>query len=266
MNVKRIYIILTVCISLLFCACSKDDLFDFVVGPQPHFLDDHQFIAGLNILGVIRPDSFDGKSLSTIQIEKVVPAVSKIDDSTTVIDYNFVIYKIINQTIIDSLCFVYKYPDTTYIHQPTDFNPFPGNHYRIVCQSPGLPILTAETVIPNQPVIVNGSMNIKQNNIQFAINNDTSAFLYDIYIFVGDQQYNKRLIRSKIGNTIVDISGNIPQKTAINLSIYAYDKHLSEYLTVTNLFIKPNTFRPPFSTVHNGYGCFGSLNVLTLNF
>ena len=44
------------------------------------------------------------------------------------------------------------------------------------------------------------------------------------------------------------------------LIIYAYDLQLSEYMTY-NVSIKPNTYRSDYSTVDNGFGCFGSLNI-----
>ena len=44
------------------------------------------------------------------------------------------------------------------------------------------------------------------------------------------------------------------------VKIIAYDYHLSEYITY-NVNIKPNTYRDDYSTVENGYGCFGSLNI-----
>jgi hypothetical protein len=261
---KHIYhFILSISLSLLIYGCSKDSLYDFVIGSQPTFEDGHQFVAGINIFGVIRPDSANGQSMNLINIEKVIPAVSNTDDSTTLIDFNATIYKINNKIVIDSLCFIYKYPDTTFTHQPADFKPLPGNHFKIICQSPGLPVLTAETVIPNQPIIVNDSIYTVNNKIQFSIIADTTAYLYDIYLFAGSNQYYQRILRAKIGNTSVEIDANISIDTNNKLLIYAYDKNLSEYFTAPNLFIKPNTYRPPFSTVQNGYGCFGSLNLLS---
>ena len=126
-----------------------------------------------------------------------------------------------------------------------------------------MPVLTAETIIPNQPVIDNNSIYTANNKVQFSIIADTTAFLYDIYLFVGSNQYYQRVLRAKTGNTSIEIDTNISIATNNKLLIYAYDKNLSEYFTAPNLFIKPNTYRPPFSTVQDGYGCFGSLNLLS---
>jgi hypothetical protein len=261
---KHVYhFILSISLPILIYGCSKDSLYDFVIGSQPTFEDGHPFVAGINIFGVIRPDSANGQSMNLINIEKVIAAVSSTDDSTTLIDFNATIYKINNNIVTDSLSFIYKYPDTTFTHHPDDFEPLPGNHFKIICHSPALPVLTAETVIPNQPVIASDSIYIANNKVQFSIIADTTAFLYDIYLFVGSNQYYQRILRAKTGNTPIEINANISTATNNKLLIYAYDKNLSEYFTAPNLFIKPNTYRPPFSTVQNGYGCFGSLNLLS---
>jgi hypothetical protein len=255
--------ILAILCLLFLNSCSKDDLIDLVIGSQPTFIDSHQFTAGLNIFGVIRPDSVDGKPMNALHIEKVIPAVSSTDDSTTVVDYSAAIYKTVNNRLIDSLCFTYKYPDTIYTHLPTDFNPLPGNRFQIVCKSPGLPTLTAETIIPNQPAIVDNSISTTGNKVQFSIQADATAYLYDVYLFVGRTQYTQRILRATAGDTHITIDANLSGDIPNRVVIYAYDKNLSEYLTAPNLFIKPNTYRPPFSSVRNGYGCFGSLNLLS---
>lgn len=263
MTRKRInQIALSICL-LFLNSCSKDDLIDLVIGSQPTFIDNHPFTAGLNIFGVIRPDSVDGKPMNAIHIEKVIPAVSSTDDSTTVVDYSAAIYKTVNNRVIDSLSYVFRYPDTTNTHQPTDFKPLPGNRFQIVCKSPGLPTLTAETVIPNQPAIVGNLISTTGNKVQFSIQVDTTAYLYDVYLFVGHNQYTQRILRATAGNTPITIDAKISGDTTNRLVIYAYDKNLAAYVTAPNLFIKPNTYRPPFSTVQNGYGCFGSLNLLS---
>jgi len=48
------------------------------------------------------------------------------------------------------------------------------------------------------------------------------------------------------------------------LAIYAYDLNLTKYFTAS-ISIKPNTYQPAYSTVQNGYGSFGSLNILYKN-
>ena len=246
-------------------SCNKDDLFDFYIGSQPNFLNDHPFVPGLNIFGVIRPDSLEDKSLNSIYIEKVIPAVNETEDSTTVVNFDAVIYKTNNNLVVDSLSFIYSYPDTIFTHKPVDFDPLPGNHFKIICHSPGLPVLMAETIIPNIPVIFENSINVNGNKVQFFIASDSTAYLYDVYLFDESYQTVQRVLRTKNSNTSIEIDAAVPVSSNARLVIYTYDKNLAEYFTAPNLFIKPNTYRPPFTTVQGGYGCFGSLNLLAID-
>ena len=259
------YYMVAFCILLFVTGCNKDDFFDFYIGSQPNFLSDHPFVPGLNIFGVIRPDSLDGKSMNSIYVEKVIPAVSETEDSTTVTDFDAVIYKTDNNVVIDSLSFTYLYPDTIFTHKPADFKPLPGNHFKINCRASDLPVLTAETIIPNIPVIVENSINLNGNKIQFSISADTTAYLYDVYLIVESCQKVQRVLRSKNNNTSIEIDAVLPINSNARVMIYAYDKNLAQYFTAPNLFVKPNTYRPPFTTVQGGYGCFGSLNLLTID-
>ncbi len=258
-------VIVAVILSSWLCGCSKDSFFDFFIGGQPTFVGNHSFSPGLNIFGVIRPDSSGSKSMTLIQIEKVIPAISNNVDSTTVDNLSVVIYKIKNNEILDSISFNYLNPDTIFTHNPKNFSPMQGELFRIICRSPGLPTLTAETVMPNEPVIVDNSLKITSNKVQFSILADTTAFLYDTYLLVNNKQYTQRILRTATGNTMVEISSDEPIGISAQVRVYAYDKKLAEYLTAANLFYKPNTYRPPFTSVQNGYGCFGSLNLLFKN-
>ena len=72
-----------------------------------------------------------------------------------------------------------------------------------------------------------------------------------------------RFLRAKQGNVLVEFSlKGIPKGECI-LQIYAFDNNLSEYFTA-NLSSKPNIYQKEFSTVENGYGCFGALNVFEM--
>jgi len=69
-----------------------------------------------------------------------------------------------------------------------------------------------------------------------------------------------RFLRPKSGNVLISLPlEGIPNGTC-QLTIYAFDLNLSEYLTV-NLSIKPNIYQKDFSTVENGFGCFGAMNI-----
>ena len=122
------------------------------------------------------------------------------------------------------------------------------------------------------------------------------AALYDVYFIIGQNAYTDRIQRPETGDIAVTIefqgvrSNNwdicdfftnkkittykakmsndfisLPEQSSEStglLIIYAYDLQLSEYMTY-NVSIKPNTYRSDYSTVDNGFGCFGSLNVFS---
>ncbi len=83
--------------------------------------------------------------------------------------------------------------------------------------------------------------------------------LYDVYLIIGQKAYTDRIQRPEAGDIVVTITSS---ESAGLLIIYAYDLQLSEYITY-NVSIKPNTYRSAYSTVDNGFGCFGSLNVFS---
>ena len=96
---------------------------------------------------------------------------------------------------------------------------------------------------------------------------DSSVVLYDVYLIIGQQAYTNRIQRPETGEIAVIV---IIEQSGVSvglLIIYAYDLQLSEYMTY-NVSIKPNTYRSDYSTVDNGFGCFGSFNVFSkmLNF
>ncbi len=76
----------------------------------------------------------------------------------------------------------------------------------------------------------------------------------------------KRIVPNNIGNTDVQLKIEYNASGAINLLyVIAYDINYERYVTTSNIFFKPNAFRPRFTTVDGGYGCFGSLNSLEID-
>ncbi len=261
------YAIIKCCflISILLSSCSDDFLFDFLLGPQPTFIDETDYNPGLSILGILRPDSLNSKPFSYVVVEKLIPAVSSSPDSFNVIDAKVVVYRMLNGEQIDSIEFLF---DSTQLfpafYRPLDFYPQAGESFSIRCEREGLPTLTAETTIPNVPVVVEGSFAITPSSVKFSIMNDSSAFLYDVHYSLGEVASFVRFVKNKSGNTQVEVFHHGTIQAGAKVAIYAYDVNLSAYLTAPNIFIKPNTYRLPFSTVYGGYGCFGSINLLVI--
>ena len=75
------------------------------------------------------------------------------------------------------------------------------------------------------------------------------------------QTVRDRFLRPDSGDVKISLSFPPAFTGPCTLLIYQYDLNLSTYLTA-NLSIKPNIYQTDFSTVTDGYGCFGSLNVL----
>jgi hypothetical protein len=148
------------------------------------------------------------------------------------------------------------------IYRSQNLQPCAGDTYYIRCTREGLPEVTATTTVPEVPVIENDSIIISGNSIRFKIESHPSAAMYDVVLLSGSYYNSARLLQSADGNTPVEMSfsGNFGPDSRI--LIYAYDTNLSDYLTSPNIFIKPNTYRPFFTTVDGGYGCFGSMNLL----
>lgn len=259
----KIHLILGIACMLFITSCSKDDFLDFLIGPQPKFIDNNQFIPGFNILGVIRPDSVGNQTMSMVHVEKVLPAITSENDSKEVADARVMIYHTLDNQIDDSTQFDYVRNDDSYAtYKPLVFRPKAGDHYKIKCTNPKLPTLTAETIVPDIPSIVDDNVTVNGNTITLSILHNSSASMYDIYLYTADKIIPNRIMQSENGDTQVAIN-NIGSITPdAKLVIYAYDKNLTEYLTASNVFIKPNTYRPPFTNVTNGYGCFGSMNLL----
>jgi len=99
---------------------------------------------------------------------------------------------------------------------------------------------------------------------KFDILRDELVQVYDIYFNYENMEFAKRVLRPDFGNTKVEINFSTANPGTGKLTIYAYDLKLSEYITY-NVIIKPQTYQNRYSTVENGYVCFGSLNILEKN-
>jgi hypothetical protein len=235
-------------------------------GPQPIYLDDSRFMPMLNILGVLRPDSANGLPRSYVHIEKAYSA-NQTPDSTAVTNAKVTIFEYLENESIDSIAFSYTsdgsaYPTSDY--RNIGFSPTANRTYGISCERNGYPNLTARTKVPSVPQIVNDSFQLAANQLSFSIVRDSLAALYDLYLFVGEETQSMRIQRPETGDIPVIMNLKTTQSSTGLLIIYAYDFNLSEYMTF-NVNIKPNAYRSAYSTVENGFGCFGSLNVLRRN-
>jgi hypothetical protein len=246
--------------------CIRCDNWITSSGPQPIDLDDSRFTPMLNILGVLRPDSTNGLPKSYVHIEKAYPA-NQTPDSTAVTDAKATIFEYQENESIDSIAFSFISDDSAYPtsdYRNIGFFPTANRTYGISCERNGYPNLTARTKVPSVPQIVGDSFQSATNQMSFSIDRDSLAALYDVYLFIGEETQSMRIQRPETGDIPVIMNLKTTQSSTGLLIIYAYDLNLSEYMTF-NVNIKPNTYRSAYSTVENGFGCFGSLNVLRRN-
>jgi hypothetical protein len=251
-----------VCISaVVLCAACGNWITD--PGPQPVYLDDSGYIPAMNVLGVLRPDSANGKPMSTVHIERSYP-VNQIPDTIVIADAKVTVYAFDGNAAVDSAVFTYTdfgsvFKAFEYRHET--FSPKAGSTYGIACERDGFPRLTAATTVPGVPRIVDDAIRLNSGELSFSIIRDRLAALYDVYFIAGDAVRNARVTRPETGTVPVKIRLEKDDPPAGLLVVYAYDLNLSEYITF-NVSIKPNTFRSAYTTVQGGFGCFGSMNIL----
>ncbi len=122
------------------------------------------------------------------------------------------------------------------------------------------------TIIPNTPELRTGSIEIDEGSLRLSIAYDSSAFMYDVYYIDESSFITKRLIPAYGKDTDTELEIQYDQTSAINLLfVIAYDRKYEQYVNTSNIFFKPNAFRPRFTTVEGGYGCFCSLNSLMID-
>lgn len=241
---------------------SCDKLFtDF--GPQPIFSEKEKHHPMLNVFGVLRPDDLNGMPMSFVHLEESFSVYTD-PDTLLISDAQVKIYKLEQGAVCDSIDMEFtsynQLFETQAYRHPT-FVPEPGCSYRVVCRKDGYPDLTSKTTIPRIPRILNPTIHPNERMFTFAIEHDSLAGLYDCYLQVGDTIYSKPVRRAETGNTDVQFNlDDFGDDGSGALFVYAYDTKLSEYKTY-NITIKPNSYRTHYSTVENGYGCFGSLNI-----
>ena len=237
-------------------------------GPQPRYIEYPNFKPMLNILGVLRPDTLSsGLPQSFVHIEESYPFNAS-PDSTIITDAQVILYKYEGTTIVDSMRLTYSNYQAhfqTREYRDSTFFPEAGVTYGISCHREGFPNLRGLTRVPQVPVVDVNPLQITSEQLTLTIMRDSLVALYDIYFLVGDRTYQTRIRRPETGNIEVELDLDQAPTGNGELLVYGYDLNLSEYITY-NISIKPNTYRAPYSTVENGYGCFGSLNVYKKTF
>lgn len=136
----------------------------------------------------------------------------------------------------------------------------PGQEWFYSCKYGNFEV-TASSIIPQTPKVISGSIILESKELSFSIEADTTAFIYDVYFISNIGAQYKRIVPEigKNSNVKLDIT-NRKGKVFNDLYVFAYDKNYERYVSTSNIFFKPNAFRPRFSTVEGGYGCFCSVS------
>ncbi|NJK86003.1 MAG: hypothetical protein HC906_08615 [Bacteroidales bacterium] len=244
---------------ILFGGCEK--VADFYIGIpfQPEFLTD-DFTAGLNIFGIVRPDTSEkGVNNSFVHVQQVIRAIGDSAENIEIKNAQVTLIRKSQLQVADS--FLLKM-DSVLHHQRNyypvkDLSPKAGESYELKCSSDNLPVLWAFTTIPNEPVIQQRS--VHQKAIEFEIAADSTAFMYVIYLVQNNMQVFKKVILADRGkNHMVSIPENTISGS--ELMVFAYDTNLANYIANSNTAFNINKYKQYDDQVEGGYGVFGSLN------
>lgn len=254
-------------ITLLFCGGCEE----MILGPQPKFIDKEEYEAVMNIYGILRRDAADDSPGSFLYIERSLPATSSEEMEFSVDQAEAVLFRLQDNRVTDTISFN-KEVDAGFggniRYTLPDFKPRAGEEYMIMCQHDELPLVTGRTIVPDIPVIIENSVSVKNTALTFNLQYDNSISLYDVFLIRGEEISEARTL--PVSSENIKITIPFPESYTQNgkdsgqLIIIGYDRNFAEYASSPNVFIKPNTYRPPFTTVEGGYGCFGSMNVLRL--
>ncbi|MDA3823604.1 MAG: hypothetical protein PF450_13475 [Bacteroidales bacterium] len=262
---KLIFIFL---LTILFGACTKEDFIDIFIGGQPTFYEEDNFDKQLNVFTILQPDNTGGFSKSVFELSRTRMALNDtLNDSILLSGAIITLLKIQDQASIDSLSFTYYYPDSLVFDPLSDpnasFRLEELYTYSLEISCEGFSNIYAKCIPPVQPILAS-EVSSEGETISFSLKNDSSIYLYEVFLVYSDKLSTPFRIEAQndLNETMVFIENSYPEKTLQKKLIYSYDKNLSTYYSFSNVFIKPNTYRPPFTTLEGGYGCFGAINEL----
>ena len=213
------------------------------------------YVPGLNVFGVLKA----GAIMDTLNHFFEVHYIQHVFDTTSNININDAEITLTN----DTNNYILNSKDGLYYH--LGIVPIPGQVWNYTCIYDTFEV-TSQTIIPNMPVVRRSSIEMNHGNIKFTIDYDASAFLYDVYFIDENSLVTKRIVPEYTNDIEVKLDIEYDESSEIKLIyVIAYDQKYEQYVTTSNIFFKPNAYRPRFTTVDGGYGCFGSLTSLEIN-
>jgi hypothetical protein len=254
------------CLLLIITILSVSCEYYLGINQQPEFQNSNR-VEGLNIFGLIRPDSRGSFNKSFVFVQQIWPALD-MDSFSIINNASIQVERIINDTIQSAVTFPLVPSDSLFsdtLYRPVaDFSPLPGERYRLVCKVEGLPDAIGETVCPPPPVIIENSLVVNGSEISFSIATDTLISMYDIIqVGITGSELLARIIPSSdpILEVVLALQGDTE---GIELKIFGYDTHLAAYYGNSNTSLNFNKYRTIVTTLESGYGVFGSLNFTSI--
>jgi hypothetical protein len=257
MKIKPI-ILLLLLTGLWACQETLDIFLGIPLQPK---IEENNYQPGLNIFGILRPDSTSNFNNSFVHVQKVAPAVDNYPEFTA--DSLIVKDAIVNIGELENAAHLFSYTTHNNLFTEPQYRPSEGfkveagKKYSIACEKEELPLLSSATIVPEKPEIVSESIIKTEKNLYFEITADSSAFMYDVIAYSNNVATNSQRIVSLVySNTPVIIMDSKIDR----LEIYAYDYNLADYFATSNTSLNFNKYRKTFGNVKGGYGVFGSLN------
>lgn len=245
-------------LSLLIFSCE----YYLGLNQQPEF-EDEDIEEGLNVFGVLRPDSIGSYNKSFVYVQKMWP-VLQLDSFSIIRGADIRLEHIADNEIMGIINFPLVpadslFPDTLY-RPIEDFIPLPGERYRITCRYEGLPDATGELVFPPEPRIKENSLLIDGRTVSFTLVADSLISMVDIYLLIpGNSQMLDRRIPSGTSGTYIELQLPVDPQ-GIQLKLFSYDSNMAVYYGNSNTALNFNKYRTTISTLESGFGVFGALN------
>jgi hypothetical protein len=215
---------------------------------------------GLNVFGMIKAGPTYDSINQYVEVQNILHVFTLADtfDILSVQEAKITLVQkrnnaIVNEYLLDTINWKYYHPAIEAV---------PGDVWEYECIYDTFRI-TSASIIPNLPQMVDGSLSNENGMIRFQVEPDSTAFMYDAY-FISDKGFAlQRIVPNPNQSINVELSiGENWGEHMNQIFVYAYDSKYQQYVTTSNIFFKPNAFRPRFTTVEGGYGCFGTASSL----
>jgi hypothetical protein len=266
-NVKALILVMLIMSMVLLISC--EDTLEWYMGlnKQPDFFDGKVYTSSMNVFGIVRPDSSAGKSLSFVHVEKTGPSNNDTNRVSWFVlpDAEVVVQHIKYGNIIAQTEFFYDSTEIDIInneYRAEYFDVVPGEIYKMICSHETFDTVFGYTTVPHKPVVRDGSVKMKTNVLEFYIEPDPLSFLYEAVLMFPDTIIYSGYVLPDTNGTLFTVNFTDSQGLKPLVQVFSYDQNLAAYFSsITSSIINLNSYRPPFSMVEGGVGCFGSLNL-----